>query len=78
MLQLWRAVATGKRQAGFPYTLYRLGELAADWCPTEQLGDEVLLPAIRHEILLETGENPTWHIEELLKYALTMPPLHRA
>ncbi len=60
-------------QSSFPYTLYRLGELAADWCPTEQLTDEVLLPAIRHEILLELGEPSTWSLGELLEYRVIMP-----
>lgn len=60
-------------QSGFPYTLYRLGELAVDWCPTEPLADEVILPAIRHDILLEMGVPPNWNIEELLKYRIIMP-----
>ena len=39
------------------YTLYRLGVVAADWCPVDELPEQVLLPAVHDEMVAEIGES---------------------
>ena len=48
------------------YTLYRLGVVAADWCPVDELPEQVLLPAVHDEMVAEIGESEYWTTEKLL------------
>ena len=48
------------------YTLYRLGVVATDWRPVEDLLAEVLLPAVRDEIEEEIRGSEYWTAAKLL------------
>ena len=48
------------------YALYRLGEVAKDWRPVDQLPDEVLLPAVRDEIEQLIHSYGYWTMERVL------------
>jgi hypothetical protein len=48
------------------YTLCRLGEVARDWHPVDDLPEELLLPAVRDEIEEEIHGSPYWTVEMLL------------
>ena len=57
------------------YTLYRLGVVARDWRPVEDLPAEVLLPAVRDEIEMEISGSEYWTTDKLLTSRLIWPLL---
>ena len=48
------------------YTLYRLGVVATEWKPVDDLPDDTLLPAVREEIEIELDGRDYWTPEKLL------------
>lgn len=58
------------------YTLYRLGRVAADWRPVEELPEQVLLPAVRNEIEDNIRGYEYWTVGSVLTGRLIGPLLH--
>jgi len=69
----WIGPEADSLQEYLAYTLYRLGVVASDWHSTEQLPEEVLLPAVRSEVEEEIADREFETIGRLLEYRILRP-----
>lgn len=60
-------------QSGAPYTLYRLGSVAADWLEVEGAENVLVLPGVRQILEYELPDNTFWSISELLQSRILRP-----
>jgi hypothetical protein len=68
----WTGPEAGALQKGVPYTLYRLGVVAADWLKVEGAEDALVLPGIRLTLEDEVGNSTFWSVGNLLKSRILM------
>lgn len=60
-------------QSGVPYSLYRLGIIAAEWRKAVDIADEITLPGIRMQVAEEVGESRIWGLGDLVVFRILEP-----
>jgi len=66
-------IEAGGLQTCAGYTLLRLGQVAEEWCPVDELPESTLLPAVRYEINAAIQRFSYWTVSIVLTNRLLSP-----